>query len=313
VRRNIFFLTLIFLGHLNFSMSAVREYQGRDSFSLKEGQHLVIDALDMEINAYGADIPILRCLSNIKISGAGAAKADAWITAHIPQFENTPEALEIRFTPTKTGFLGLGMMTQRKKLSLIIPLHVIPEITTSSGNIILKGDFAQANPLRFQSGKGNIQFTGAASAMEIRSTSGSADIQVFRPLGKFWARTASGSISLEGGSRDLHIETASGKLEIRGLLASASVETVSGDVEIQWDAVDPNSVIKIRSASGLLRIILPPNLNPGGSITTTTGNIRSEFPGEALEDSSGVRLGGDGPVLDIESASGDILLLKDQL
>jgi hypothetical protein len=53
---------------------------------------------------------------------------------------------------------------------------------------------------------------------------------------------------------------------------------------------------------------IPASVRPAGTLTTTTGNVRSDFPGEVTEDGSSLRLTGDGPVFDVETASGEIQL-----
>lgn len=304
------FLVILFAEPL-VSMAAVRNYLGQDHFELMPGQKVTVDIFDLDLEARGADIPKLRSTTDIKISGVGATKADEWLAAHTPEFELKDGGLSIRLTPKKAGFLGLGMLTQRRRLFLVIPQTAIPDLTSSSASIALSGDFQAADPLRLRSGSGKISFIGNAPSIEIRSTSGDASLRVFRALQKLWTQSASGGITLEGGAHELHVETASGKVHVRGLLSSASVDTVSGGIDLQWDALDPQAKIKIRSSTGLIRIVFPPEASPAGSLTTSTGKIRSEFSGKISEDGNTLELDGQGPNIEIETASGDILLLRD--
>ncbi len=292
--------------------AAVRNYLGRDHFPISPGDAVRADVLDLDLSARGAEVPILRCTTDIKISGAGSEKADSWIAAHTPQFESTEGQLRIQLLPQKTGFLGLGALTQRRRMHLVLPLSSIPDLSTSSGNIELTGDFSQADPLRLRSGGGKIEFSGAAKSLEIRSTSGPSTIRVFRPVKKLWARTSSGGISFTGGAKEVHIETASGPIQIHGLLDGASVETVSGTIELQWDRLPAEAKIKIRSASGDIHIYLPPEAEPSGGLSTTTGELHSEFPSQATSESTTIHLEGSGPALEVETASGDIYLLRDE-
>jgi len=292
--------------------AAVRNYLGRDHFPVTSGDAIRADVLDLDLTARGAGVEILRCTTDIKISGAGSAKADAWIAAHTPEFHQTPGELSILLTPQKMGFLGLGTLTQRRHLSLVMPLFSIPDLSTSSGNLELSGDFALADPLRLQTADGKINFFGAAKSLQIHSTSGPSIIRVFRPLDKLWVRTASGGIKFEGNAKEVHVETASGPIKLHGLLADTSVETVGGDIELQWDALSAETKVNVRSASGDIIIYLPPDSEPSGSLTTIEGQLESEFSGQVSEDGKTIHLDGTGPALMIESASGNIHLLRDQ-
>jgi len=257
--------------------AAVRNYLGRDSFELAPGETVHVDVLDLDLNARGAAVDTLRCTTDIKISGAGAATADAWIAAHTPEFKKEPQGLSILLQPEKTGFLGFGSLTQRRDMRLVLPLHCVPDLSTSSGKLSLFGNFPQADPLRLRSGDGRIEFSGCATSLEIRSTSGDSLIRVFQPLNRFWVRTASGAVDLSGGARDVHIETASGDISLHGLLSTTSVETVSGKVRLQWDKLSPDTTIKIRSSSGEIRLYLPPDSEPAGRVSTIEGKLQCEF------------------------------------
>jgi hypothetical protein len=75
-----------------------------------------------------------------------------------------------------------------------------------------------------------------------------------------------------------------------------------------WDKLGERHHVRIRSASGRVHLQLPAGVKPQGRLTTTTGNIRSEFPGLVTEDGSTLELHGDGPNFDVETASGEIQL-----
>jgi hypothetical protein len=66
--------------------------------------------------------------------------------------------------------------------------------------------------------------------------------------------------------------------------------------------------VRIRSSSGRVQMIVPDGVQPQGTLTTTTGSIRSQLPGEVVEEGTALRLSGDGPVFDVETASGEIQL-----
>lgn len=310
--RLIFRVLFVFLISLCFVFSpaegAVREYFGSDSFVVKDGGQVVVDVWDVDLFVRAADTAMVRCTTDLRIAGTGAEKADQWIAARIPEFTESDGTLKLNLNPGEEGFLGIGSFTRRRRLGLLIPHSIVPDLTTSSGAISVEGAFLNGDPLRLRTGSGSIDFDGAAGSLEVRTTSGKTSVRVVSPLNSFWARTSSGSITLSGGARSVEVETASADVQLAALSGSASVVSVGGSLELDWDHLGPDDVVTIRSLKGSVTVTLPHSVKPQGVLTTTSGQIKSEFEGEVNEVGDTVTLVGDGPRLEIETASGTILL-----
>ncbi|MEN8163367.1 MAG: DUF4097 family beta strand repeat-containing protein [Acidobacteriota bacterium] len=287
---------------------AVREFFGSDSFVVKDGGRVEVNVWDVDLFVRAADAPMVHCTTDLRIAGTGAEKADRWIAARIPKFTESDSGLSLSLEPGEEGFLGIGSFTRRRRLGILIPHPVVPDLTTSSGNITIDGDFFNGNPLRLRTGSGSISFDGAANGLEIRTTSGVTSVRVVRPLNRFWVRTSSGPVILGGGAREVEIETASGDVTLSALSGPASVTSVGGSLVLDWDSLPPDAVVSVRSLKGDITVTLPHSIRPQGVLTTTTGEINSEFPGEVNKAGDTVTLAGDGPRLELETASGAILL-----
>ncbi len=287
---------------------AVREFFGSDSFVVRDGGQVVVNVWDVDLFIRAADTPMVHCTTDLRIAGTGAEKADQWISTRVPKFTESDSGLSLNLDPGDEGFLGIGAFTRRRRLGILIPHPVIPDLTTSSGAITVEGDFFNGDPLRLRTGSGSISFDGAAIALEVRTTSGETEVRVVRPLNRFWARTSSGAISLHGGAREVEIETASGDVTLSALSGSAAVISVGGSLVLDWDSLPSDAVVTIRSLKGDLTVTLPHSVRPQGVLTTTAGEIKSEFPGEVNEAGDTITLAGDGPRLKLETASGAILL-----
>lgn len=292
--------------------AAVREFFGSDSFVVSDGSLVVVKVWDVNVFVRAADTPMVQCTTDLRIAGSGAEKADQWIAARVPKYTENDEGLSLSLEPGDEGFLGIGAFTRRRRLGLLIPHAVIPDLTTSSGTITIEGDFFDSDPLRLRTGGGSISFDGAAKSLEIRTASGNAMVRAVRPLNRLWVRSSSGSISLTGGALEVEIETASGDVTLSALSGSANVTSVGGTLDLDWDYLGPDAVIKVRSLKGGITVTLPHSTRPGGVLTTTSGVIKSEFPGEVNGKGDTVTLVGDGPRLEIETASGSIHLKADR-
>jgi DUF4097 and DUF4098 domain-containing protein YvlB len=233
-------------------------------------------------------------------------RASNWILEHTPSFNDGGSNLEVIARPGRQGFLWFGLLTARARLRLVVPPTVIPDITTTSGEVAVRGDFAKATPLRLRTATGQMEFVGATDSLDVRSASGDARIDVVRPLDSLFARTSSGDITLTGGAREVTVDTASGDVRLSNLSGPAEVTTSTGKIILRWDRLDPDMTVKVQSASGRIHLVLPEHVRPRGTLTTTGGTIRSDLPGTVNEAGDTVTLHGDGPTLRVETASGEI-------
>lgn len=288
--------------------AAQREHSGTERFAAPDGSRLVIDAASIDIRLRTADVSGVEVATELKISGVGEERAERYIASHMPATEVTEGRINVTVNPGRSGFLGLGTLTARARLGFLVPGHVVPDITTTSGSISIRGDLPAAQPLFLRTATGDMELVGAASAVDIRSASGDARLELIRPVDRFFARTSSGNVDLSGGAREVHADTASGSVWMDNLSGDAEVVTSTGKITLSWDRLEPGRRVVVRSDSGRIRITLPEGVSPSGSLRTIGGNVRSDFPGLVNDAGDAITLSGDGPELMVESASGDIML-----
>jgi hypothetical protein len=288
--------------------AAQKDLSRTETFSATDGKTLLVDGADLDIRVRSGDIDQIEADVLLHIRGAGDEKASRWIENHTPAFTDGDDQLRIDVTPGKAGFLGLGWVSSRARIAFLVPSGIVPDVTTTSGAIRVRGDFPNAHPLRLRTSAGNMEMAGAARSLDIRTAEGDAQIEVFRPLERLFARSSSGDVRLVGGSRDVHVDTASGNIWLENLSGNAEVITSTGKITLSWDRMEPGRVVRIRSSSGKVHLMVPEGVHPQGTLTTTTGSIRSELPGEVSQSGVSLRMLGDGPTFDVETASADIQL-----
>jgi hypothetical protein len=276
------------------------------SFPVVEGKRIVIDVGNLNLRMRSADIDEIRVLPELRISGVGEQRAERWVEENTPVVEDRTEELRITAATGRTP--ALGRLTARARLGVLAPSTVIPDLTTSGGPISLRGDFPLARPLRLRTSSSDMVFEGAAAALDIRTAGGNAEVTVFRPLERLFARTSSGNISLRGGAQLAEVDTASGSVSLGNLSGPVVVETSTGRITLSWDHLDAGDLVRVRSTSGRVELVLPAGVEPGGTLTTTTGTIRCDLPGEWNERGDTLRLSGDGPELAVETASSEIVI-----
>ena len=288
--------------------AAQKDLSLTETFMGPDGKKLLVDGADLDVRVRSGDVDHIEADILLHIRGTGDEKGSKWIENHTPVFTDGDEQLHIQVTPGKSGFLGFGWVSSRARIALLVPGGVVPDVTTTRGSIRIRGDFHNAHPLRMRTSAGNMELVGAARSIDIRTAEGDAQIEVFRPLEDFFARTSSGEVRLVGGSRNAHVDTASGKIWLENLSGNVEVSTSTGKITLSWDRMEPGQTVRIRSSSGRVHLMVPEGVHPQGTLTTTTGNIRSELPGEVTEDGISLRMLGDGPTFDVETASAEIQL-----
>jgi DUF4097 and DUF4098 domain-containing protein YvlB len=291
--------------------AAERRSLTTDRFPAGEFKRVVIDVGDVDVHIRAADVVEIEVTTDLRISGVGATKAEKWIDAHAPSFTDAADELRIAVRPQETvGLLSIGRLTSRARLAILVPKDVSPDITTAGGGIEVRGDFPLAQPFRMRTSTGDMEFTGAAGSLEIRSSSGTTRLDLFRSAAHLFARTASGSITLEGGVREVSVDTASGDVSLENLSGSAQVETSTGRVSLGWDRLDAAHQVTVRSSSGKVHLLLPSGVHPRGRLATTTGSIESDLPGTFTHQGNTYELNGEGPMIDVETASTPITVVS---
>jgi hypothetical protein len=288
--------------------AAQKDVASSESFPAGESKRLLVDVADLDVRIRTADVDSIETDVLLRISGTSEDKAQRWVENHTPVFTDAEDRLQILVEPGKSGFLWFGSLTARARLSLLAPHEIVPDITTTSGSIQIRGDFPNARPLLLRTSTGNIDVDGAAASIDFRSAAGDAQIRVIRPLDALIARTSSGDVNLAGGARKVRVDTASGRISLQNLSGETEVSTSTGKITLRWDRLEPDARVRVRSSSGRVQLIIPAGVRPQGTITTTTGSVRSEFPGEVIEGGMTLRLSGDGPTFDVETASSEIQL-----
>jgi len=288
--------------------AAQREHSSTETFAAPDGTRVVIDAATVDIRLRTADVPELEIATELRISGVGEEKAERFIADHTPTTEVEDGRITVTIKPGRSGFLGFGTLTARTRVAFLLPSHVIPDITTTSGSMTIRGDFPDALPLYLRSATGDIELTGATPAVDIRTASGDARLDLIRPLERCYARTSSGSVNLAGGARSVDVETASGSVWMTNLSGDANVATSTGKITLSWDHLETRNRVVVQSDSAQIRLTIPEGTSPRGSLSTIGGTLRSDFPGVVSENGDTITLAGDGPEFVVDSASGNIVL-----
>lgn len=164
------------------------------------------------------------------------------------------------------------------------PAKTILEATSGSGNVDDEGVGVNA---RLNTGSGNIHAKGLQESFSVET--GSGDI-----------------VAEQSGSGDVKAHTGSGNIELRHLSGGLKAETGSGDIKL---AGQPKSAWRVNTGSGTVEM-WPEHAALTLEASTGSGDIKVE--GNEMDTihsdhhSLNAKLHGGGPMVRVETGSGDI-------
>lgn len=218
--------------------------------------------------------------------------------------------------------------TQRKvDYQLWVPPRVNVLAETTSGNFFIKGI---RGDVKTKGVSGRTEFSSIQGKVEAETISGeiklvevegdvnlsslSGDLSLNQVKGKIFATSTSGKLQMSSVEGIIRGYTTSGKIvmrKIRGVVEL--IETTSGDIQAELlEVADDWLGMIFDSVSGDIELSLPRNLRANLGIKTVSGRISCDFTilarGEFEAGALGGPINGGGPLVEIETTSGDIFL-----
>lgn len=221
-------------------------------------------------------------------------------------------SIRVIYPPSRSGLFnwwGGGDRGGPSNIEVRVPARAEVVAQGVSADIDIEG--VRGRRLEAKTVSGKIRAEGAPEEAEFNAVSGSLDLRL--EGSSVSAETVSGTVTLEGspGGR-ITVETVSGSIVVSaGEVRRFNASTVSGSLRLKVDRLARDARIGAETLSGGIDLILPRDSSANLSISTFSGDIRSEVgevkrprhgPGSSLE----ARLGdGDGDVR-LESFSGTV-------
>lgn len=282
------------------------ELHQEHTFDARPGQTIFIDVSfhRVEVNVQpGATVHAV-----VDISATGSSgKTERAIEELTPVFQEKGDTIIIR--STRKGGWNWSTGKIKGEVTVTMPPDLNLTVDSSSGSITINGDLGDAT-VDCDASSGSVTVRGAMQNLNVDTSSGSIKAEVSRPLESFNADASSGSVRLNGGAHTASVDTSSGSITLAGLRGNADIGASSGSISAQWDSIPPNASIEAGASSGSVTLELPPGTEISGSASTSSGGIRSDFPG-TFEKRSATFRGGSGAVeVRVSTSSGSVKILE---
>ena len=282
------------------------ELHQEHTFDARPGQTVSIDVsfhrVEIKIQP-GAEVHAVVDLSASGSSG----KAERAIEELAPVFSEKGDTIIIR--STRKGGWNWSSGKIKGEVTVTMPPDLNLTVDSSSGSVTIDGDLGDGN-VNCDASSGSVTVRGAMQHLNADTSSGSIKAEVTRPLESFNADASSGSIRLRGGAHRASVDTSSGSITLSGLRGDAEMSASSGSISAQWDSIPPGASIDAGASSGSVTLELPAGTEISGSAKTSSGGIRSDFPG-TFEKRSATFRGGSGAVeVRVSTSSGSVKVLE---
>lgn len=148
----------------------------------------------------------------------------------------------------------------------------------------------------------------------ISSVSGNVD--VVGVSGELTAKAVSGEVTVNDVSGSVHASSVSGNVHVGKVGGTANAKSTSGNVEVEIVSLEGAGNMDFGSVSGNVRVKLPGNLDAEVSLSTMSGDLKTDFPLTIEKSKHGPgqkangRLGGGSRNLKMSTVSGDLSLLR---
>lgn len=282
------------------------ELHQEHTFDASPGQTVSIDVSFHRVDVRVKPGATVRAVVDISTSRSGG-KAERAIAELTPVFEERGNTLVVR--STRKGGWNWSSGKLKGHVTVTMPPDLNLSIDSSSGSINIDGDVGDAT-VSCDASSGSFTVNGAMRDLIVDTSSGSIRADVTRPLERFNADASSGSIRLSGGAHTVSVDTSSGGINLSGLLGDADMSASSGSITARWDSIPPGASIHAGASSGSVTLELPAGTEVSGTANTSSGGIRSDFPG-SFKRSSAKFSGGSGSVeVRVSTSSGGVRVLS---
>ncbi len=253
-------------------------YHDARTFPAEAGKLVEVDArsLDVEVTVQRGESIAVKVDLEARASSRSAAAR--WVERSKPAYTDSENRLEIRVPSRRRHVMMIGYFHTRGSIQVTLPPGCRLVVQTASGDVSLDGDELLSESIRLETASGDVRVSGGARSLLVETASG--DVRVTGgDLDEFQAQTASGDVELRTGARRVQVDTSSGDLRLERLLGALSAHTASGDVRATWREAAGGTRAIVNTASGDVTLRLPRDVSLTGKVSTSSGRIRSDFPG----------------------------------
>ncbi|HEN47329.1 MAG TPA: hypothetical protein ENI75_03080, partial [Mizugakiibacter sp.] len=212
---------------------------------------------------------------------AGSAEAKVKIVTRLAPKISTQDGNVVILSPTHNSWGWPFNFSGSPQARVTVTMPVTMAVNYRLGS----GDFRFVNPgaanlIKGDSGSGDVMVKSASTRLAAKTGSGDIFVALHQadPSAPVQLRTGSGDINFSGTVDSLNVSTGSGDIGISSASAKqALLSSGSGDITAHWQNLAAGASLKARSGSGDLVMFFPAGSKLGGTISTGSGEVNTDF------------------------------------
>ncbi|MCU0294295.1 MAG: DUF4097 domain-containing protein [Thermoanaerobaculaceae bacterium] len=280
------------------------------TFAASAGKLVKCDLRSLDLEVVVREGDAITAVVNLEVSASSSAFARRWIDNHTPSFADSADTLEIKVPSRHRSSLIVGYVRTEGSIVLTVPPRCRLEVASSSGDITVEGRAPLSAPVRLTTSSGDVTIAGGIGDLIMHTSSG--ELEVSREaLASLEFESSSGDARVRSGCGRVLVDTTSGEIRLHELTGALSVDTTSGDLVASWLS-RPAGPLRVSSTSGDVDLELPGDATLRGDVTTSSGELRSDFPATSERRGRRLSLGTAAGAIDVEirTTSGDVHLRR---
>ena len=259
---------------------------------------------------------------------AGSVKVIAWKNAEVQvtgtlgagveelRFSGGPERLQIsaEMGEGAGGWHGRHGAAAGADLEVRVPEASRVRVEGFASSVQAEG---LAGRLEVETVNGSIAVKGGTAALELQSVNGAVEID--GAAQRVEASSVNGRVTIRSAGGDVEASSVSGGVEVSGASYSrVELEAVSGALRFTG-ALTPNASLELQTVSGEVELELPAEQGAAVSVSTFTGQIRTDFAEAPAPEKTSrhtpekelrFTIGSGGARIQIETLSGSVNIRK---
>lgn len=265
------------------------------SFSVKEGDRLILDADQGDVVVIGNDSQEMK----IHISLRGS---ESLLKKYSVDIDQNGSTVTIRARQDKRMFHWFEDASFGIRYEVELPRKYAMKLETAGGNIELRN---LEGDIHGETSGGDLKLEDVHGKVYC-STSG-GDIETRKSTGELTLETSGGDIVCDELDGDTRVETSGGNINISKAGGPMRASTSGGDVRVE---LRDNKGIDLSTSGGNVTLTLPKSATGLINAETSGGEVSCDFPfsGKMQEGSLEGTINGGGERIHLESSGGDIVI-----
>jgi len=257
----------------------------------------------LKVNVYAGGVKIETWSKNeVEVKVYGNDNAEKYFNYNAI---SNDEGVSVK-SDIKSEYLNKKDVNLTTEFKISVPKDYSVDVITGGGNLSVTN---LTGEIKLNSSGGNIKLSKIVGRVDVSTAGG--NLKYDNILGDIMSSTSGGNVKILNFNGNVNVSTSGGNMELEGMNGEVVATTSGGNIKLVY--AGRNQGIKLNTSAGNINVRVPEDFDAEADLTTSLGNINSDFAKVDKESMSAilkVRLNNGGNLLRCETSVGNITLTK---